>query len=69
MRILNTSSGASDRAEKPWLAQTTSPLSPRNTTTGRGVLSILFLLMESVPPVMDSIYCITLRLRRRLWRR
>ncbi len=61
MRILNTSSRDSDNAEKPWFAQITSPLSPRNTTTGSGVLSMLFLLMESVPPVMDSIYCITLR--------
>ena len=60
------SSSVPERARKPSLAQMISPLSARNTATGRGVLSILFWLMESTPPVMVSIYCMTVRLRRRL---
>ena len=64
MRMSSTSSPASVRPVKPSLAQMISPLSAWNTTTGRGVLSMLFLLMESTPPVMVSIYRITLCLRR-----
>ena len=61
------SSPSSVRATKLSLAQMSSPLSARNTTTGSGVLRRLFLLMESTPPVMVSMYCITLRRRRAFW--
>ena len=53
----------------PPLAQMISPLSARNTTTGRGVLRRLFLFTASMPPVRVSIYCMALCRRFRLWLR
>ena len=69
MRMLKMSSWAPVRAMKPSLAQTTSPPPAWKTTTGRGVLSMLFLPMESAPPVMASMYLVTFLRRRARWRR
>ena len=69
MRMSKTPSRASVSSIKAALVQMISPLSARKTTTGSGVLSILFLLMESTPPVSVSTNCIMLRRRAWLWLR